>query len=205
MADSVNNFSHDPEPSLEAGDAVSAVFGVTELLLLIVSAVPLEERTWIRRVSKSWQAAIERVGHALEPIGYHQCRFGGTWVGFEPAYQTQYYMSFNVRCLGSRRYPAQAASPSFKTSVTTESLNLSKMEDTTKCRRKFITIPPITQVVMSARSGEDGAFEDGRVAILRVRGGIRVEDVLEYFKKLKLVPSHPENFIGYAEVFSSNC
>jgi hypothetical protein len=86
MADSVNNFSHDPEPSLEAGDAVSAVFGVTELLLLIVSAVPLEERTWIRRVSKSWQAAIERVGHALEPIGCHQCRFGGTWVGFEPAY-----------------------------------------------------------------------------------------------------------------------
>jgi hypothetical protein len=79
------------------------------------------------------------------------------------------------------------------------------MEDTAKCGRKFITIPPVTQVVMSARSGEDGAFEDGRVAILRVRGGIRVEDVLEYFKKLKLVPSHPENFIGYAEVFSSNC
>lgn len=204
MADSVNNFSHDQEPSHEAGDTVSAALGITELLLPIFSAVPLEKRTSIRPVSKSWQAAIERVGHALEPIGYHQCRFGGTWVDFEPAYQTQYHMSFNGRCLGSRHYSAQAASPSFKTSVTTEFLNLSNMEDFAKCRRKFTTIPPITQVVMPTRSVEDGAFEDGRVAILRVRGGIRVEDVLEYFEKLKLVPGHPENFIGYAEVFPSN-
>jgi hypothetical protein len=50
----------------------TAVFAIPELLFLVIEAVPRQRRTLLRRVSKSWQAAMMKMGHVVELIG---CRF----------------------------------------------------------------------------------------------------------------------------------
>jgi hypothetical protein len=49
---------------------MTAVFDTNELIHLIIEAVPTEHRTSLLRVSKAWKAAILKLGHVLEPIGY---------------------------------------------------------------------------------------------------------------------------------------
>lgn len=49
-------------------EAATAVLDTNELLHLIIAEVPHEYRTSLRRISKAWQAAVEKLGHALEPV-----------------------------------------------------------------------------------------------------------------------------------------
>jgi hypothetical protein len=51
-------------------EATTAVLDTNELLNLIISAVPREYRTSLRRVSKNWQAAVLKIGHVMEPFDY---------------------------------------------------------------------------------------------------------------------------------------
>lgn len=55
-----------------ASRVATVVFAIPELLFLIIEAVPRQRRISLRQVSKSWQAAIMKVGHVIGPIG---CRF----------------------------------------------------------------------------------------------------------------------------------
>jgi hypothetical protein len=57
--------------------AMAAVLQTKEFLHLIISEVPRELRTSLRRVSKAWQAAVEKIGHAFEPEGYAVCEGQG--------------------------------------------------------------------------------------------------------------------------------
>jgi hypothetical protein len=46
--------------------AVAAVLQTNELLHLIIAEVPREHRTSIRRVSKAWKLAVEKIGYAFD-------------------------------------------------------------------------------------------------------------------------------------------
>jgi hypothetical protein len=50
--------------------AATAVFAVPELLFLVLEAVLRRRRTSLRQVSKSWRAAVMKLGYVIEPIGY---------------------------------------------------------------------------------------------------------------------------------------
>jgi hypothetical protein len=50
--------------------AATAVFAVPKLLFLVLEAVLRRRRTSLRRVSKSWQAAMMKLGHVIEPLGW---------------------------------------------------------------------------------------------------------------------------------------
>jgi hypothetical protein len=52
--------------------AVDAVLQTYELLHLILAEVPLKHRTSIRRVSKTWQAAVVKIGYTLQPVAHNQ-------------------------------------------------------------------------------------------------------------------------------------
>ena len=49
---------------------------------------------------------------------------------------------------------------------------------------ELITDPPLSQLMIFAGTSEGGLIVNGQVAVLRVRGGIRIGDILEYFAKL---------------------
>jgi hypothetical protein len=60
-------------------------------------------------------------------------------------------------------------------------------------QREFIHKPPVTQALMYS----DGN-EKGQSAILRVPGGIRVGDLLEYFNKMDRVAARPGQDLGFS-------
>lgn len=183
MADSVDTFSHDREPSLEAGDAVSAALGITELLLLIVSAVPLHKQTSIRRVSKSCQAAIEKVGHTIDPVGY----------GFFRYYYHKYLRNPNLPLYSPDLQLSHNQALRYLSGNTTSVVRLHHWgcildfaydQGSTRPAHggrdnEFITNPPITQMVLCA--GQD---DDALVANLRVPGGIKIGDLKHCLSKL---------------------
>jgi hypothetical protein len=174
------------EQTLEAGAAVSAVLGITELLLLIVSAVPFENRTSLRRVSKMWHAAVSRVGYTLEPVHYggstpqYSVESGGNMYGY---YQTLelnrspagLVLKKEGRMIFGRRFDA----------VKQVSLGLCNAKKLYMHEHEFITDPPITQVLIDEKLNRMGVVASGFAgAVLRVRGGIRVGDLLECLRKL---------------------
>lgn len=58
------------DPTEGSSAAMDAVMQTNELLHLIIAEVPLEYRTSIRRVSKTWQAAVAKIGYTLQPVAY---------------------------------------------------------------------------------------------------------------------------------------
>jgi hypothetical protein len=50
--------------------AATAAFAVPELVFLVLEAVLRRRRTSLRQVLKSWQAAMMKLGHVIEPIGW---------------------------------------------------------------------------------------------------------------------------------------
>lgn len=172
------------EQAFEDADAVVTVLGIPELLLLIIAEVPLDCRTSIRRVSKTWQAAVEKVGHTLDPVSY----------GFFRYYDHKYLRNPNLPL-----YPPEIElSPNLalgchgtKTSLGLRlqhwSYALDFAYDWGSPGRpghigrdhEFTTNPPVTQLVLSA--GQD---DDARVANLRVPGGIEIGDLRHYLSKM---------------------
>jgi len=51
-------------------EATTAVLDTNDLLHMIIAEVPLEYRTAMRGVSKTWKAAVTKIGYTLDPIGY---------------------------------------------------------------------------------------------------------------------------------------
>lgn len=167
--------TQEPGQTLEATTAVAAALGTTELLLLIISEVPLYYRAFICRVSKSWQGAVEKVGYAHEPTDY-VC-----WKGEEiPSIPVQLVKRRFRFCHPEfhRQYDEQ------RYNVRRVSLCLSLSEKFPSLKHEFITHPPITQALICVNEALVGAFGNGQVASLRVRGGIKIGDLLEYLEKL---------------------
>lgn len=173
------------EHTLEAGAAVSAVLGITELLLLIISAVPFGNRISLRRVSKTWHAAVSRVGYTLEPVDY-----GGS----TPQYSVESGGNIHAELklnrssagLALRKIPRFISRHHPSVPVKQASLGLYNAKKLYMHENEFITDPPITQVLICENPNRMGVVASGfaGVAILRVRGGIRVGDLLECLKKL---------------------
>jgi hypothetical protein len=199
MADSVNDgFSHDqvnhqtnPTPTLasltsaqthaqeqmlEAGPTVSAVLGITELLLLIVAAVPLDRRASIRRVSKTWQAAVNKIGYVLEPAGY---TLDSPSYLAESQLKPNHFSGLALKMQWSFIMIPGQSGPGFPC-LKEDRLGLYNAKKLYMHQREFITNPPITHVTMCG----PGAPVSAGVASLRVPEGIRVGDLLECLKKL---------------------
>ena len=87
-------------------EATTAVLDTNELLHLIISAVPREHRTSLRRVSKNWQAAVLKIGHVFEPIDYDVSPYGDDFAtefdyyGYGPVYALENEFALNpmLRC-----------------------------------------------------------------------------------------------------------
>jgi hypothetical protein len=57
------------DPADEYQDAASKVFGINELVKLILEQIPLtQDRTQLRRVSKAWNTILTDIGYAIHPI-----------------------------------------------------------------------------------------------------------------------------------------
>jgi hypothetical protein len=52
-------------------EATTAVLDTNELLHMIIAEVPLQHRTSLLQISKTWNAAVIKIGYTLQPSGYH--------------------------------------------------------------------------------------------------------------------------------------
>jgi hypothetical protein len=168
---------HGQKQAFQATHAAEAVLGIPELLLLIIDEVPLDYRTSIRRVSKTWETAVNKVGHTLEPLGY------GTMVSHQGANIDW----LNVHCVPispiteqSRRRVLKpnrraglcnlrlrifVSTPYSFNSIQQLYLEQRHRKKFIKHKNEFMTDPPITQALVE-------------LAILRVPAGIRIGDLL---------------------------
>lgn len=154
------NISHDQTnhptdlepPSIETASAVAMISGTTELLLLlVVSEISVYDRTSIRRVSKTWKAAIEKVGHALEPSDY------GFWI-YEPSLRAHWVPVYLMKspCRVLRLNLCSGLSCGFGGYYTTYHgirnvvLHLMELDKLASHANEFITDPPVTQVMVHA-------------------------------------------------------
>jgi hypothetical protein len=169
----------------EATHAAETVLGIPELQFLIVAEVPLDCRTSIRRVSKTWEAAVNKVGHTLEPLGY------GTITSFEgvdadllnlhcvPIYSATEESRRRVlkpnRRAGLDNVYLDKIGGYFANShgIRQLALHLRYPKELIKHKIEFMTDPPVTQVLICG----------AHFSILRVSGGIRIRDLLECFEK----------------------
>jgi hypothetical protein len=171
----------------QAFDAATTVLDTNELLHLIISAVPREHRTRLRRVSKNWQAAVLRIGHVFEPIYYDWCPWyqydyalkDGLY-GLGPVYALadEFVNNPVLRC-SSRTF--DGVEPDYELSHHLDFVKDLSLAELTGRKHEFIMDPPLSQAII-----ESGRFEGGgaQVAVLRERGGIKIGDLLEYFGKL---------------------
>jgi hypothetical protein len=155
------------------------VLDTNELLHLIISAVPREHRTSLRRVSKNWQVAVLKIGHVMEPFDYDWYFFddqidvsNGPFYSLEKDLDVKHHPYL---------YPVHRCTNQMDDScdhchymiihrhLTFEEVNRRKHE--------FITIPPVSQVVI-------GADLPTHMASLRVPGGIRMGGLLEHYSKM---------------------
>jgi hypothetical protein len=168
-------------PSFEA---TTAVLDTNELLHLIISAVTREHRTSLRRVSKNWQAAVLNIGHVFEPIYHnwylHDSAAEKGFYGLGPTYTLENGFALNpTTWSGSRTH--DSVDPDYELSYLLYFAKNLSLAELTRRKREFITDPPLSQVMIHAGRFE---CEESQVAVLRVRGGIRIGDLLEYFGKL---------------------
>jgi hypothetical protein len=161
--------------------ASSQVLHANELLHMIISEVPREFRTSMRRVSKNWQAAVVKLGFAVEPIDH------------EAANRTRYCVTpLYPPELTFKPNPALVSKPSWihtgprttvaaNTRVYCQHLSFQPVDLATKLEKlehEFITDPPITQ----ARMCSGWLVPE---VLLQVRGGIKIRDLLECFPETR--------------------
>lgn len=164
-------------------EAAMAVLDTNELLHMIIAEVPHKYRCSLRRVSKTWKAAVMKIGFTLERVSHQQRRpdskadvtFRQT-LAFEyraglPKLSSAAVFEINpvfidVGASWKYRLPGQ----DWKWSRKYYQRFMPSLSEIAGIEQQFITNPPITQVLMS--TGGCGKH----AAILRVHGGIRLED-----------------------------
>jgi hypothetical protein len=159
--------------------SAAAVLQSPELLQMIISEVPCEERTSLRRVSKHWRA-VEKIGHAFEPIGHVLFRI--EQCGALPLYASQVVFRHN-QVFRDQVMPVivggNPVRPAYRISCRSLLRHLSAISSAMLGKNvdQFITDPPITEVNVSIDCGNGAEYTDE--IPLRVRGGIRLKDVLK--------------------------
>ena len=156
--------------------AMDAVMQTNELLHLILGEVPLKYRTSIRRVSKTWQAAVVKIGHTLQPVGYDPKG--------EPLYPSTCALASNLAT--NDDHPMMIRNSDWNESdgrlgfheFDFDQDRISDKPEFAEREYEFLTDPPVTQARLI-----DWARPWAR-AILRVPDGIRVRDLMECFRKM---------------------
>jgi hypothetical protein len=195
-------------------EAVTAVLDTNELLHLIIAEVPLKYRASFLEVSKSWNAAVTKIGYTLEPISYqlgqHHLAAGSLMhlravrLSFSPSFT--HNGSHGLPMLPStaefKMHPAFPEDKSASDPVVIDSVFFPDPTAWTRVggsreglsvyyqgfvpfasevaghEHEFISSPPLTHVMVSVgQRGYDAA-------ILRVREGIRIGDLMRYQKKM---------------------
>jgi hypothetical protein len=169
-------------------EATTAVLDTNELLHLIISAVPREYRTSLRRVSKNWQAAVLRIGHVFEPIDHDHYLYdwavadGFYGLGSVYALEDKFALNPVLRC-SSRTHDSR--DPDYELSHDVDFVTGLSLTELTGRKHQFISDPPMSHLMIHAeKTYERGEVVDCHVANLCVRGGIRIGDLIEYFEKL---------------------
>lgn len=155
--------------------AATAVLETNELLHLVISEVPRENRTSLRRISKSWNAAVVKIGYAFEPIDYEFIREEQDLAPL-PIYPPQTSFKPNPA------FSVEIATWGLPDAVQTRHIWYLILKfhlrdiptELTWLDHEFITEPPITHARM------DSAYASPN-QLLQVRGGIKVGDLLAYF------------------------
>jgi hypothetical protein len=151
--------------------AVDAVLQTYELLHLILAEVPLKHRTSIRRVSKTWQAAVVKIGYTLQPVAHNQWDV--------PLYSASKTLMANdanllITCYqGSNRI----------TGLTTYGFHFKpcdplRFPKIAERESKFLTDPPVTQANLQC--------DTVKPTILRAHQGIKIKDVKVCFDRMGL-------------------
>lgn len=148
-------------------EAAAATLNTNELLHHIISAVPIEHWAALRRVSNTWNLVVSKIGYKVDPIRLDFC--GCHFCPDKPIYPAHVALEINP-VFDSSTELANETSQRYYVWFS-EKANLAEL---TTLEHEFITDPPITQVGMMNQGG----------ATLRVREGIRVGDLLEYFAKM---------------------
>jgi hypothetical protein len=179
--------SSEPEGGREAGDnksagedrtkgssaAMDAVMQTNELLHLIIAEVPLKYRTSIRRVSKTWQAAVAKIGYTLQPVAYDQHD--------HPVYSASKLLVTNKH--NNLIFCGSAHNP--RTDPLTRLSFYVPGATNEEGDREFLTDPPVTHVKLSS-----GHIPKTTTAILRVREEITIRDVKECFARMSSTRLH---------------
>ena len=165
-------------------EATTAVLDTNELLHLIISAVPREYRTSLRRVSKNWQAAVLKIGHVFEPFDHDWLMYTGDFdlnLLNGPIYSLEkdFVVKHNPVFFVTGRWVNSMEASEDQSHLMTIEHRLS-FADIAERKNEFITIPPLSHALISVDvPGTD------QIASLRVRTGIRVGDLVEHYRKMK--------------------
>lgn len=157
--------------------SAAAVLDTNELLHMILSEVPREKRTSLRRVSKNWKAAIEKIGHAVESTDHEY---------FEPPQSRPLplYTSHLTFRLNPLLFDDQVALYTYTGELATERriechrlrvLPLTSAVDLSENEYQFATDPPLTEL----RIPDHWAKDD---TTFRVNGGIRLKNLMRYLQ-----------------------
>jgi hypothetical protein len=157
-------------------EATTAVLDTNELLHLIISAVPREYRTSLRRVSKNWQAAVLKIGHVMEPFDYDffltedhlELSFGPIY-----ALEKDFFVKHNPAFFLVHRCTNQMDDSEDMTHHMTVEHHLS-FAALSERKHEFITMPPLSQALITA-----DIHRGTQIASLRVRTGIRIGDLVD--------------------------
>lgn len=152
---------------------MNAVLDTNELLHLIIAEVPHEYRTSLRRVSKNWQTAVEKIGHVLDPIDHHwDFLDDSVYFSVGPIYSliNHFVLEFNPILSAIHRSTGRLGKERVYNIIIVGGLSSAEFNER---KREFITIPPLSQAFVATSTPRN-------TASLRVRGGIRIGDLLEH-------------------------
>jgi hypothetical protein len=160
--------------------AVAAVLHTNELLHLIIAEVPREHRNSIRRVSKTWKAAVEKIGHVFAPEGhslwkYHiQC-----WWPKSPLYPANVGFQFHP-VLVEKEHIVVCTNTQGQRELHRSIANTFDRTELPKwagLEREFDVSPPVTELLIRENNYEE--------TIVQVSGGIRIGDLMDQINKAK--------------------
>lgn len=165
-------------------DAGSRVFGINELVRLILERVSSESRAPLRRVSTTWDSIISELGYAFSPApeGY----FGNSleFINDEGPF---YGLDFTIRInqnLNSSKGPLNRPSTAF---VALEDVH--DRSELLSRRQEYISTPPITTIMVALRCTgchPHQVMYHQSHAILKEHTGIRIAHLLNTFDKMRL-------------------
>jgi hypothetical protein len=173
-------------------EATTAAMDTNELLHMIIAEVPLEYRTAIRGVSKTWKAAVTKVGYTLDPIGYDNRYPENLHLPMIQLEPHNYVLANNPLTSQLKIYSCSSKDKDnrhermcYYHSLKCEPSFHRKSEELfwivpsiVGHEHEFITNPPVTQVTIAVTWRQ----EEG--AILRIPGGIRMGDLVGTASKL---------------------